>query len=439
MIKAQAISWFQDNLPEFQLVEEKYKNIIKKNYSLSWFTPIDTPVLERLDVLLSKWADDNEIYWIHRVNWEVWDDKWLGLRFDLTVPLARYVAMYEWELTFPFKRQHISRVYRWERPQKGRYREFYQADIDIIWNWKLPLFADVEILTTIYNSLRELDFWKFVININNKKFLEWFLETLEISDIVGTISIIDKKDKLRKDKLQELFIWVWLNDSQISSIFEFIANWEDKTSEDLIKIYSQSSNELLKTWLKELKFVYENLISLWVEEYYIKINPAISRWLNYYTGTVFETFISWEEKLWSISSWGRYENLASNFTKNSYPWVGGSIWLTRLLSVLNNLWKITIWSKTTSEVMIVNMWEDTLSWNLSILKDLRNSWINSEIYLDSDTKIQKQLKYANNKNIRYVIICGSEEFNNWIVQLKNLELWEQIEVKISDIVKNIKK
>ena len=439
MIKAQAISWFQDNLPEFQLVEEKYKDIIKKNYSLSWFTPIDTPVLERLDVLLSKWADDNEIYWIHRVNGEVWDDKWLGLRFDLTVPLARYVAMYEWELTFPFKRQHISRVYRGERPQKGRYREFYQADIDIIWNGKLPLFADVEILTTIYNSLRELGFWDFVININNKKFLEWFLETLEISDIVWTISIIDKKDKLRKDKLQELFIWVWLNDSQISSIFEFIANWEQKTSEELLEIYSQSSNELLKTWLKELKFVYENLISLWVKEDYIKINPAISRWLNYYTGTVFETFITWEEKLWSISSWGRYENLASNFTKNSYPWVGGSIWLTRLLSVLNNLWKITTWSKTTSDVMIVNMWEDTLSWNLSILKDLRNSWINSEIYLDSDTKIQKQLKYANNKNIRYVIICGPEEFDNWIVQLKNLELWEQIEVKISDIVKNIKK
>jgi len=439
MIKAHAISWFQDNLPEFQLVEEKYKDIIKKNYSLSWFTPIDTPVLERLDVLLSKWADDNEIYWIHRVNWEVWDDKWLGLRFDLTVPLARYVAMYEWELTFPFKRQHISRVYRGERPQKGRYREFYQADIDIIWNGKLPLFADVEILTTIYNSLRELDFWDFVININNKKFLEWFLETLEISDIVWTISIIDKKDKLRKDKLQELFIWVWLNDSQISSIFEFIANWEQKTSEELLEIYSQSSNELLKTWLKELKFVYENLISLWVKEDYIKINPAISRWLNYYTGTVFETFITWEEKLWSISSGWRYENLASNFTKNSYPWVGGSIGLTRLLSVLNNLWKITTWSKTTSDVMIVNMWEDTLSWNLSILKDLRNSWINSEIYLDSDTKIQKQLKYANNKNIRYVIICGPEEFDNWIVQLKNLELWEQIEVKISDIVKNIKK
>ncbi len=437
MIKVQPISWFQDNLPEYQLIEEKYKDIIKKNYSLSWFTPIDTPVLERLDVLLSKWADDNEIYAIHRVNWEEWDDKWLGLRFDLTVPLARYVAMYEWELTFPFKRQHISRVYRGERPQKWRYREFYQADIDIIWNGKLSLFADVEILTTIYNSLKELDFWEFVININNKKFLEWFLETLEISDIVWTISIIDKKDKLRKDKLQELFIWIWLNDSQISSIFEFISNWEEKNSEDLLKIYSQFSNELLKTWLKELEFVYNSLLDLWIDTKYIKINPSISRWLNYYTGTVFETFITWEEKLWSISSWGRYENLASNFTKNKYPGVGGSIWLTRLLSVLNNLSKIQAYTKTTSKVMIVNMWEQNLSNNLNILKTLRTNNINSEIYLDSNTKIQKQLKYANNKNIKYVLICWEEEYSNWIAQLKNLQVGEQKEIKIQDLINYI--
>ncbi len=437
MIKAQLISWFQDNLPEYQLIEENYKNIIKKNYSLSWFTPIDTPVFERLEVLLSKWADDNEIYWIHRVNWEVWDDKWFWLRFDLTVPLARYVAMYEWELTFPFKRQHISRVYRWERPQKGRYREFYQADIDIIGNSKLPLFADVEVLSTIYSSLKELNFWAFVINLNNKKFLEWFLQSLEINDIVWTIWIIDKKDKVRKDKLTEMFLWVWLENSQIEKIFEFIVTWEQKTSQELLEFYSQFSNELLKEWLKELEYVYNNLLNLWVPEDFLKINPAISRGLNYYTWTVYETFIAWEEKMWSISSWWRYENLASNFTKNSYPGVGWSIWLTRLLSILNNLWKINPTKKTTSEVLIVNMWEKYLSNNLSILKNLRDNWINAEIYLDSEAKIQKQLKYANNKKIKYVIICWEEEFDAWVVQLKNLDAWEQLEIKIDEIVKNI--
>lgn len=437
MIKAQLISWFQDNLPEYQLIEENYKNIIKKNYNLSGFTPIDTPVFERLDVLLSKWANDNEIYWIHRVNGEVWDDKWLWLRFDLTVPLARYVAMYEWELTFPFKRQHISRVYRWERPQKGRYREFYQADIDIIWNAKLPLFADVEVLSTIYSSLKELNFGDFVINLNNKKFLEWFLQSLEISDIVWTIWIIDKKDKVRKDKLTEMLLWVWLENSQIEKIFEFIATWEQKTSKELLEFYSQFSNELLKEWFKELEYVYNNLLSLWISEKFLKINPAISRGLNYYTWTVYETFIAGEEKMWSISSGWRYENLASNFTKNSYPWVGWSIWLTRLLSVLNNLWKINPTKKTTSEVLIVNMGEKYLSNNLSILKNLRDNWVSAEIYLDSETKIQKQLKYANNKKINFAIICWEEEFNAWVVQLKNLDKWTQEQIKVENILENI--
>lgn len=438
MIKPQAISWFGENLPEAQLIEEKFKDIIKKNYSLSGFTPIDTPVVERLDVLLAKWADDNEVYAIHRVNWEIWDDSSLWLRFDLTVPLARYVAQYEWELTFPFRRQHIWRVYRWERPQKGRYREFYQADVDIIWNWDLPLFADVEVISTVYNSLRELDFWEFVININNKKFLSGFLRSLSIENIAWTISIIDKKDKVRHDKLKEMFILIWLNDIQIEKIVEFIWFWEEKTSVEILTFYSQFDDELLKTWIEELKYLYNNLISLWVNEKYLKINPSISRGLNYYTWTVFETFIVWAENMWSVSSWGRYENLASNFTKNNYPWVGWSIGLSRLIAVLNNIWKIELERKTVSKVMLVNMWDETLKTNLEILSILRKSGISCEIYLDNEAKIQKQLKYANNKKINFVIIIGEEEFKNNTLQLKNLDTGEQVEVIQAEILNYIK-
>lgn len=438
MIKPQAISWFWENLPEEQLVEEKFKAIIKKNYSLSGFTPIDTPVVERLEVLLAKGADDNEVYAIHRVNGEVGDDSSLWLRFDLTVPLARYVAQYEWELTFPFRRQHIWRVYRWERPQKWRYREFYQADVDIIWNSELSLFADVEVISTVYNSLRELDFWEFVININNKKFLSGFLEMLEIENIAWTISIIDKKDKIRYDKLKEMFISNWLNDTQIDKIVEFIKFWEEKTSLEILTFYWQFDWELLKTWIEELKYLYNNLILLWVDGKYIKINPSISRWLNYYTWTVFETFIVWAENIWSISSWGRYENLASNFTKNNFPWVGGSIGLSRLIAVLNSIWKIELNRKTISKVMLVNMWSESLKFNLEILNMLRKSGINCEMYLDNEAKIVKQLKYANNKKINFVIIIWEEEIKNNTLQLKNLDNWEQFEIKKSEIMNYIK-
>lgn len=438
MIKPQAISGFGENLPEKQLIEEKYKDIIKKNYSLSWFTVIDTPVVERLDVLVSKWADDNEIYWIHRINGEKTDKDSLWLRFDLTVPLARYVAQYEWELTFPFRRQHISRVYRGERPQKWRYREFYQADVDIIWNGKLPLFADVEILSTIYSSLKELKFWDFVLNINNKKFLEWFLGTLWIKNIVETISVIDKKDKVRKDKLKEMFFDVWLTENQIEKIIEFIKFWEEKTSEEILTFYSQVDNELLKTWLSELKYLYKNLLDLWVDKKYIKINPSISRGLNYYTWTVFETFIHWAERMWSIASWWRFENLCSNFSKNSYPWVGGSIWLSRLIAVLTELWKITVSEKTLTKVMVVNMWDDYLKNNLEIVQRIRSLWINTELFLDWTKKIQKQLKYANNVWIKFVIIAWEEEIEKGIVQLKNLETGKQEEIKLDELEKKLK-
>lgn len=433
MIKPQAISGFFENLPDAQIIEEKFKEIIKKNYSLSGFTIIDTPVVERLDILTSKWGDDNEIYWIHRINWEPWDDSSLWLRFDLTVPLARYVAQYEGELTFPFRRQHISKVYRWERPQKWRYREFYQADVDIIWNWKLPIFADVEVISTVYNSLKELDFWDFVVNINNKKFLEWFLNTIWIEKKAETISIIDKKDKVKGDKLKEMFLDIWLNEVQITKIREFIKFWEEKTSNDILTFYSQFDDELLKTGIEELSYVFTHLLALWVDKDFIKINPSISRGLNYYTWTVFETFIIWAEKMWSICSGGRYENLCWNFTKNSYPWVGWSIWLTRLLAVLNELWRIKLWNKTVTQVMVVNMGEEMLLKNIEIVKKIRDLWINTELFLDSSAKMQKQLKYADNKKIPFIVIQWEEELKKWVVQIKNLIKWEQKEVKIKNI------
>jgi len=443
MINIKWISWFEEKLPEAQIIEENFKEIIRKNYSLSWFTPLDTPNIERVEVLTSKWADDNEIYWIKRLKSQ-WDEGSvfeMWLRFDLTVPLARYVSKYEWEISFPFKRQHIARVYRGERPQKWRYREFYQADIDIIWNWKLPLFADVEILSTIYNSLKELNFGNFIININNKKLLSGYLESLWIEKIIETISIIDKKDKVNIDKLIIMFEWIDLKLYQIKSILWLITFSENKDMnlDKVFNFFDWIDNNLLKEWLDELKYIYDNLLSLGVNSKNIIINPTISRWLNYYTWLVFETFIVWAKNMWSISSGWRYDDLCNHFSKNNFPGVWWSIWLSRLLAVLNELKKLNFNKKTVSEVLLLNLWDSTLEKNLKLINILRSNWINSEIYLDSTAKFAKQIKYADNKKIPFIIIYGEDEIKKWIIQIKKLESWEQLELNIEEIIKYIKK
>jgi histidyl-tRNA synthetase len=341
-------------------------------------------------------------------------------------------------LSFPFKRQHIARVYRWERPQKGRYREFYQADVDVVWNGKLPLFADVEVLSTIYNSLLELDFWGFELNINNKKFLSGYLESIGITDIVWTIWVIDKKDKVRRDKFAIMLADIWVTEEQKDQIVEYITMSSEKSSSELLEYFSNNTNVLLQEWLEELKYVYNNLLTLWVKEDYIKINPTISRGLNYYTGTVYETFIKWAEKMGSVSSGGRYENLASNFTKNNFPGVGGSIWLSRLLAVLRELNLVELSQKTVSKVLVLNMWETTQDNNLNTVKILRDNNINTEYYLDN-SKVQKQMKYAYNKGIEFVLIAWENEIEEWIVQLKNTITEEQSNISLEKSIKMINK
>jgi len=443
MINIKWISWFEEKLPESQIIDENFKEIIRKNYSLSGFTPLDTPNIERVEVLTSKWANDNEIYWIKRLKSE-WNEECvfeMWLRFDLTVPLARYVSKYEWEISFPFKRQHIARVYRGERPQKWRYREFYQADIDIIWNWKLPLFADVEILSTIYNSLKELNFGDFILNINNKKLLSWYLSSIWIEKIIETISIIDKKDKVNRDKLIIMFEWIDLKLDQINNILWLIDFSENKdiNLDKVFNFFDWIDNNLLKEWLDELKYIYDNLLSLGVNSKNIIINPTISRWLNYYTWLVFETFIVWAENMWSISSGWRYDNLCNHFSKNNFPGVWWSIWLSRLLAVLNELNKLNFNKKTVSEVLLLNLWDSTLEKNLKLINILRSNWINSEIYLDSNVKFAKQIKYADNKKIPFIIIYWEDEIKKWIIQIKKLESGDQQELKIEEIIKYIKK
>lgn len=442
-IKISQISGFPENLPEEQILEDKFKEIIRKNYLRAGFNSIETPVVEREEVLCSKWANDNEIYGIHRLNGEKWDDSSLWLRFDLTVPLARYVALYNDKLVYPFKRFQIQKVYRWERAQKWRYREFYQADIDTIWNWELAQFADVEIISTIYNALRELDFWKFTININHKKFLLWYLTWVWVSDdrLLDIVAIIDKKDKVDTDKENfpktKASLLLELKDEKlVDKIIDFIKLWNKWDYEEIEKFIWMDTWEEYVKWLMFIKIIYYSLLHLWVSKECIKVNPSISRGLNYYTWMVFETFVDWYENMGSIASGWRYDNLTWNFIKNKYPWTGWSIGLSRLLAVLKEIGKIDTKRKTLTDVLVLNLDENYLEDYLKILNLLRSNWINSEFYL-WEPKISKQLKYAENKWIKLVIIMWEDEINKWIVAIKILDKKEQIEVKNEVLIDSV--
>ena len=438
-MRPKPISWFFENLPGLQLLEDRYKSIIKQNYALSGFIPLETASIEREEVLTSK-SGDNEIYGVHRLNPESKDSA-LALRFDLTVPLARYVAQHEWELKFPFKRQQIQKVWRGERPQKGRFREFYQADVDIIGNASLPLFADVEILFTTHSALKNLDVWDFVINLNNKKFLTGFLSAIWVSEknILETIAIIDKKDKVEKEVLQDLLAKISISESTISEIIRLIDISEDWDFESIFTHVSSYEHELLSEWLSEIRYVYDSLLRLWLTSKDIKFNPTIARGLNYYTGTVYETFLTGYQQYGSMCSGGRYENLTSHFTKNSFPWVGWSIGLTRLLSIVISEWLIQEDKQSLTRVLVTNLDQAYLPDYLGVVKTLRDAGINTELFLDSSAKMKKQLKYGNDKTIDIILVIGEDEIKNGTISLKNMKTREQSEIKQENILSEVQK
>lgn len=428
-MKILPISWFNDYLPEKYRIFDTMRTIIKETYAKSGFIPFETPALERIETLLSKWWDDNEIYGVHRLNWEK-EKAELALRFDLTVPLARYIAQYEGELKFPFKRQHIDRSWRGERAQTGRSREFYQADIDIIGRESLSLLADVEVIETIYTTLSNLDFWEFKIHLNNKKILIWFLEAIGIDEKKHkeVISIIDKKEKLKlAGKDIQPFFTEFIEDEKIIKELLHYISFSEKEKTEIMTYLRSFSSETLFEGIKELDFIYENLVIAWVKEQYIHFDNTISRGLNYYTGTTFETFLSEAPQYGSIASWGRYENLIGNFSKNSYPWVGGSIGLTRLFQILETIGKFDEKKFIAKSVLIINFDEKYLTDYLKLNQDLKEIGFISEVYLDAWVKMKKQMDYANAKGIEYVIMLGEEEIKAWKLSIKNLKTGEQEE------------
>ena len=355
---------FMELLPEEQIEFDRIKNIITTTYKQYGFTALDTPIIERSKTLLAKAGGETEkqIYCVENRNGAGVGDSDengktdLSLRFDLTVPLARYVAEHFNELSFPFRRCHISKVYRGERPQKGRFREFYQCDIDVIGKDKLSIRYDAEIPSIIYQLFKQLDFGKFTIRINNRKILNGLIGSLNIdTDKVEILRIIDKTEKISRDDLVSQFKDQGLANESIGKLLNFI-DIKGSTSEVISKLKSLGiNNALFLEGIEELATVISMMVEMGVESDYFKIDLSIARGLDYYTGTVYETVLNDYPKIGSVCSGGRFDNLASYYTTEKLPGVGISIGLTRLFYQLREVGLIACAKKTIADIVIVPM------------------------------------------------------------------------------------
>ena len=425
MIEPRTLPGFMELLPNEQILFEQMKQKIEKTYQKFGFLPLDTPILELSEILLAKAGGETEkqIYSFKK------GDTDIAMRFDLTVPLAKYVAKNYGNLSFPFRRYQIGKVYRGEKAQKGRFREFYQCDIDIIGDGELSTINDAEIPSVIYNLIKELGFDDFTIRINNRKILNGLFEYINQKDnSVEILRIIDKIEKIGKDAVIEELEKIGISKEATEKIISFI-EIEGTTDEKLQKLQDLNiKNETFETGLKELTEVVHYIRMFGVPDTNFKVDLTIARGLDYYTGTVYETFLNNYRELGSICSGGRYENLAEYYTDKKLPGVGISIGLTRLFYKLNELGLIKAEKTSMSDVLVIPMVED-LSKPIMLANSLREKDINTEIYLN-DKKLKAKLKYADKLQIPYVIIIGEDEINSGVVSVKNMATGEEKKANI---------
>ena len=416
-IKPRTLSGFMELQPDKQVQMDKMRAVLAETYARYGFTPLDTPAIEAAEVLLAKGGGETEKQ-IYRFTKGESD---LALRFDLTVPLAKYVAANYGQLTFPFRRYQIGKVWRGERAQRGRFREFYQADIDIIGDGALDILNEAEIPAIIYDTFTRLGLHRFRIRVNNRKVLNGFFAILGLSEQAGDVlRTIDKLDKIGADKVRELLIdTCGVTVEQADEILRFIAC--PGTSADKLAFLEQyrGRNETFDTGLDELRTVVGYLPAFGVPEENFELDLTIARGLDYYTGTVYETVLLDHPEVGSICSGGRYDDLAGYYTNKSLPGIGISIGLTRLFYILQEQNMISDAVLTApADVLILPMTDD-LSAAVSLASMLRAGGLRVQLYSEKK-KFKAKIGYADKLGIPFVIFLGEDEIAQNVCALKNM-------------------
>lgn len=425
---------FMELLPADQVLFNKMLDTIRATYERFGFIPLDTPVIEKSEILLAKSGGDTEkqIYRFTK------GDNDLSLRFDLTVPLARYVAQHYNDLTFPFRRYHTGKVFRGEKPQKGRFREFYQCDIDIIGNETLSLVNDAEILSVIYSTFKALGFDDFTIRINNRKVLNGFFEGLGVTSKADVLRIVDKIEKIGPEKTARELGELGLDAGIVDKIIKFIGI-KGTTSEVIESLKQmQIDNAVFTTGVDELEKVCSLIGSFGIPEQNFDLDLTIARGLDYYTGTIYETILNKYPAIGSVCSGGRYDNLAENYTEKKLPGVGISIGLTRLFYQLREAGIIgQDKKKATPTVLLLIPMQDMMSHTLDIATKIRESGISTEVYYN-EGKLGKKFAYADKLGIPYAAVIGEDEIKSGQFKLKDMNTGDQQLMTLDEIITKLR-
>jgi histidyl-tRNA synthetase len=432
----------QEYLPHEQLQFNALVDAIRATFELYGFLPIETPSAELREVLTSKGAAEKEIYAISRLAAAPGEDSGRGaLRFDLTVPLARYVAMREHQLVFPFRRYQIQRVWRGENPQakRGRFREFYQCDIDVINKKTLSPLVEAEIPSVIHRLFTQLRIGEFRIRINNRKVLKGLLQHLQVPEALAADALrtLDKIEKVQDVEILGELERIGVKRESARSLYDLMSS-RGMTDDTLRGIAGLAGkNELLSQGLKELTEVVGAIRAFGVPDTAFQVDLGVVRGLDYYTGTIYETTLVDHPDLGSICSGGRYDDLASYFTATKLPGVGISIGLTRLFARLRDAGLLRAPSRTPAEVLVTAMDRELLARYLGWANDLRDAGVNTEVYLEN-ARLGEQLSYAEKKGFRLALIAGSTEIAQDQVQVKNLAAKSSVTIPSRQLVATVK-
>ena len=417
-VKPRTLSGFMELLPARQVQFDRMVEILRRSYSLYGFTPLDTPAIEAAEVLLAKGGGETEkqIYRFQK------GDTDLALRFDLTVPLAKYVALHQNELTFPFRRFQIAKVYRGERAQKGRYREFYQADIDVIGDGSLDILNEAEIPSIIYKTFTALGLNRFKIRVNNRKVLNGLFAILGLEERAGDVMrTVDKLEKIGPEKVKAILTEDFAVPAEAAdSLLALLAAEEPMAALAPFR----GKNELFDQGVAELETVVRSMSAFGVPADHFAVDLTIARGLDYYTGTVYETVMLDHPEVGSICSGGRYDNLAEYYTDKKLPGVGISIGLTRLFSVLEAQGYLNDGMNTApADVLVLPMTED-LTAAISFATALREAGVRAQLHAEKK-KFKQKLSYADKLSIPYAALLGEDEISQGKVTVKDLATGQQ--------------